>query len=93
LAHHGCILQHYPENVLMPGEKRATLIKSKGIHDLSLRERQVFVDALKNNLLTIKTVTRQGALAKLIVSHSPVIIEEAPAPHSNHTHGRQWYAN
>ncbi|KAG2154224.1 uncharacterized protein EDB93DRAFT_1081597 [Suillus bovinus] len=89
LARHGYILQHYPENVLMPGEKCATLIRSKGIHDLSLHERQVFANALKNNLLTIKTITRQRALAHLMASHSPMIIEEAPASHSMHKCGRR----
>lgn len=62
-------------------------------HDLSLREHRVFADALKNNLLTIKTITKQGALANLVASRSRVIIEEAPAPHSDHTHGWRWYAN
>ncbi|KAG0705802.1 hypothetical protein DFH29DRAFT_780099, partial [Suillus ampliporus] len=89
----GCVLQHYPENVLMPGEKRHTLVKSKGIHDLLLHERRVFVDALKNNLLTVKTITKQSALTNLMASCSPVIIGEAPAPHSNHTRGRRWYAD
>ncbi|KAG1801275.1 hypothetical protein EV424DRAFT_1284562, partial [Suillus variegatus] len=93
LARRGYVLQHYPENVLMPGEKRDTLIRSKGIHDLSLRECQVFANALKNNLLTVKTITRQRALAHLMASRSPVIIEEAPASHSMHKHGRRWYAN
>ncbi|KAG1850639.1 hypothetical protein DFJ58DRAFT_729218 [Suillus subalutaceus] len=50
-------------------------------HDLSLCEHRVFADALKNNLLTIKTITKQGALANLVASRSRVIIEEAPAPH------------
>lgn len=93
LARRGYVLQHYPENVLMPGEKRDTLIRSKGIHDLSLRERQVFANALKNNLLTVKTITRQRALAHLMASRSPVIIEEAPASHSVHKRGQCWYAN
>ncbi|KAG2356290.1 hypothetical protein BDR07DRAFT_1375886 [Suillus spraguei] len=30
------ILHHYPENVLMPGERRPTLARSKGIHNLTL---------------------------------------------------------
>lgn len=93
LARRGYILQNYPEDVLMPGEKRATLTKSKGIHNLSLHERRVFADALKNDLLTIKTITKQGALAHLMASHSPVIVEEVPAPHSAYTRGRRWYAN
>ncbi|KAG2048874.1 hypothetical protein BDR06DRAFT_975714 [Suillus hirtellus] len=82
LAHHGYILQHYPANILMPGEKCDTLTRSKGIHDLSLCEHQVFSNALKNNSLTIKTITRQHALVHLMASNSPVIIEEAPASHS-----------
>ncbi|KAG1725302.1 hypothetical protein EDB19DRAFT_1915115 [Suillus lakei] len=54
LAQRGYVLQHYPEDVLMPGEKCTTLAKSKGIHDLTLCEHQIFANALKSNLLTIK---------------------------------------
>ncbi|KAG1842593.1 hypothetical protein F4604DRAFT_1538014, partial [Suillus subluteus] len=92
LARRGYVLQDYPENVLMPGEKRSSA-RSKGINDLLLRERRVFADALKNNLLTVKIITKQSALANLMASRTPVIIEEAPAPHSNHTRGRRWYAD
>ncbi|KAG1877144.1 hypothetical protein C8R48DRAFT_768693 [Suillus tomentosus] len=93
LTRRGYILQHYPEDVLMPGKKHTSLVKSKGIHDLSLCERRVFADALKNNMLTIKMLTKPGTLANLSASRRPVIMEEAPAPHSNYTHGRHWYAN
>ncbi|KAG1877475.1 hypothetical protein F4604DRAFT_1493391, partial [Suillus subluteus] len=92
LARRGYVLQDYPENVLMPGEKRSSA-RSKGINDLLLRERRVFADALKNNLLTVKIITKQSALANLMASRMPVIIEEAPAPHSNHTRGWRWYAD
>ncbi|KAG1896265.1 uncharacterized protein F5891DRAFT_934019, partial [Suillus fuscotomentosus] len=93
LAKRGYVLQHYPENVLMPGERRATLAKSKGIHDLTLRERQIFADALKNNLLTVKTITGKDARAKLVASRRPVIVGEAPAPDSNNRRGWCWFAN
>ncbi|KAG2159670.1 uncharacterized protein EDB93DRAFT_1045470, partial [Suillus bovinus] len=93
LARRGYVLQHYPENVLMPSEKHLTLIKRKGIHQLLLCEHQILADALKNNLLTIKTITKQSTLTNLMASHSPVIIGEAPAPHSDHTHGWRWYAD
>jgi hypothetical protein len=93
LAKCGYVLQHYPENVLMPGERRATLAKSKGIHDLTLHECQIFADALKNNLLTVKTITGKDARAKLVASRRPVIVGEAPTPDSNNRRGRRWFAN
>ncbi|KAG1721681.1 hypothetical protein EDD22DRAFT_752038, partial [Suillus occidentalis] len=93
LGQRGHVLQQYPEDVLMPGEKRATLAKSKGIHDLSIRERRILADALKSNLLTVKSITGKDARAKLMSSRSPVIIGEAPAPDSKHIRGRRGYVN
>ncbi|KAG2115499.1 hypothetical protein DEU56DRAFT_919410 [Suillus clintonianus] len=86
LARRGYILENYPENILMPGERRATLAKSKGIHDLSIHERRVLADALKNNSLTVKTVTTD-ALENLMASRVPVVGEEigmqTPESHKN----------
>lgn len=87
LARHVYVLQHYYKDILMPGEKCTSLVKSKGIHDLSLCECRVFVDALKNNMLTIKILTKPGTLTNLSASCRPVIIEEVPAPHFDYTHG------
>ncbi|KAG1718221.1 hypothetical protein EDB19DRAFT_1612279, partial [Suillus lakei] len=50
----GCVLYNYPEDALMPGELRDTNQKSKGINDLTLRERGVLSDALKDGSLTLK---------------------------------------
>ncbi|KAG1817889.1 hypothetical protein EV424DRAFT_1324079 [Suillus variegatus] len=61
LGNHGCILRNYPDNTLMPGERRTTLAQSKGIHDLTLREWSILVDALKNNLLTLQHITDHDA--------------------------------
>ncbi|KAG1898087.1 uncharacterized protein F5891DRAFT_1191390 [Suillus fuscotomentosus] len=49
LEKHGFVLHNYPENTLMPGERHNTLRKSKGIHDLTLCERGVLADALKDD--------------------------------------------
>ncbi|KAG2353236.1 hypothetical protein BDR07DRAFT_1496650 [Suillus spraguei] len=76
----------------MPGERRATLVKSKGIHDLAIHEQHVLVGALKNNTLTVKTVATD-ALEDLIASRVPIIVREAPSTDSHHTHGRQVFAN
>ncbi|KAG2122846.1 hypothetical protein BD769DRAFT_1324917, partial [Suillus cothurnatus] len=92
LAHHGYILENYLENILMPGERCATLVKSKGIHDLSIHEWSILADALKNNALTIKTVA-MDALENLMASCVPIIIGEAPSTDSHHTHGRQGFAD
>ncbi|KAG1745516.1 uncharacterized protein EDB91DRAFT_1246393 [Suillus paluster] len=78
LACHGCILQNYPENILMPGERCATVARSKGIHDLFVHERSVLADALKKDTLTIKSVTTLDARKDLMASCVPVIIREAP---------------
>ncbi|KAG2365063.1 hypothetical protein BDR07DRAFT_1481746 [Suillus spraguei] len=61
LAHCGYILHHYPENVLMPGERRPTLARSKGIHNLTLCEWDPLTDALKANTITIEHVTTDKA--------------------------------
>ncbi|KAG1885193.1 hypothetical protein F4604DRAFT_1676583 [Suillus subluteus] len=92
LARHGYILENYLENILMPGERRATLAKNKGIHDLSIHEWCVLADALKNNSLTVKTVTTD-ALENLMASRVPVIVGEAPSADSRHTRGRQGFAD
>ncbi|KAG1897284.1 uncharacterized protein F5891DRAFT_921674, partial [Suillus fuscotomentosus] len=92
LAYHGCILGNYLENILMPGERRATLAKSKGIHDLSLHERRILANALKDDVLTIKSVA-VDAHKTLMASRDPVIVGEAPLADSPHTRGRRGFAN
>ncbi|KAG1769966.1 hypothetical protein EV702DRAFT_1202631 [Suillus placidus] len=87
LAHHGYILENYPEGILMPGERRPTLTRSKGIHDLTALECFQFADALKNNVLTIKSILTLDARKSLTKSRAPVIVGEAPTTHSPHTHG------
>ncbi|KAG1805287.1 hypothetical protein EV424DRAFT_1305442, partial [Suillus variegatus] len=91
LGNRGCILRNYPDNTLMPGERRTTLTTSKGIHDLTLRERSVLVDALKNDLLTLQHVTDHDAHRRLLFSRDPVIYGEAPSAESPHSHGRRQF--
>lgn len=76
----------------MPGERRSTLAKSKGIHDLTIHERFKLVDALKNDALTVKSVATDTHKS-LTTSHVPVIVGEAPIANSLHTCGRQGFAN
>ncbi|KAG1851786.1 hypothetical protein C8R48DRAFT_777740 [Suillus tomentosus] len=84
LARRGCILENYPEDVLMPGERRSTLAKSKGIHDLTIHERFKLANALKNDALTVKSVATD-ARKSLTTSRVPVIVGEAPIANSLHT--------
>ncbi|KAG2043863.1 hypothetical protein BDR03DRAFT_977582 [Suillus americanus] len=92
LAHRGCILENYPEDILMPSERCPTVVRSKGIHDLTTLEHFKLADALKNNVLTIKSIPTDArkSLAKFC---APVIIGEAPTANSPHTHGRRVFAN
>lgn len=76
----------------MPGERRATLAKSKGIHDLSLHERRVLANALKDDVLTVKSVAID-ARKSLMASRDPIIVGEVPFADSPHTRGRQGFAN
>ncbi|KAG2053170.1 hypothetical protein BDR06DRAFT_1008818 [Suillus hirtellus] len=92
LACHGCILENYPEDILMPGERCSTLAKSKGIHNLTIHECFKLADALKNDALTCKSVTTD-ALKSLTASRVPVIVGEVPITKSLHTCGRQGFAN
>ncbi|KAG1891892.1 uncharacterized protein F5891DRAFT_908164, partial [Suillus fuscotomentosus] len=92
LAHRGCILKNYPEDILMPGERRPTVVRSKGIHDLTTLERFKLADALKNNVLTVKSIPTD-ARKSLAKSRAPVIVGEVPTANSPHTHGRRVFAN
>ncbi|KAG1748022.1 hypothetical protein EDD22DRAFT_958179 [Suillus occidentalis] len=53
LAWLGCHLINYSDDTLMPGKTQPTLIRSKGIHDLTLPHRVNLVNALKMGTLTI----------------------------------------
>ncbi|KAG1817617.1 uncharacterized protein BJ212DRAFT_1218736, partial [Suillus subaureus] len=87
LARCGCVIHNYPENVLMPGERCTMLLKSKGIHDLTLSSWAILMDALKNNSLTMQHITTGNACQRLLASCEPIILGEAPAPESPHTRG------
>jgi hypothetical protein len=76
----------------MPGERRSTLAKSKGIHDLTIHERFKLANALKNDALTVKSVATD-ARKSLTTSRVPVIVGEAPIANSLHTRGRRGFAN
>ncbi|KAG1850442.1 hypothetical protein F4604DRAFT_1934459 [Suillus subluteus] len=91
LAHRGCILENYPDKILLPSERHLTLAKSKGIHNLTMYERFKLADALKKNALTVKSVATD-ARKGLTASRVPVIIGEAPI-NSLHTRRRQMFAN
>ncbi|KAG1745413.1 uncharacterized protein EDB91DRAFT_1080333 [Suillus paluster] len=93
LACRGCILQYYPENILMPSERCATVARSKGIHDLSLREHLVLADTLKKDTLTVKSVTTLDAHKDLMVLCVPVMIGETPVGDPLIIHGRHKFAN
>lgn len=93
LAHRGCVIHNYPENVLVPGERRTTLLRSKGIHDLTLPSRAILADALKNNSLTVQHITAGNTCRRLLASREPIILGEAPAPESPHTHGRRVFVD
>ncbi|KAG2061388.1 hypothetical protein BDR06DRAFT_966359 [Suillus hirtellus] len=86
LAHHGYTLHHYPENVLMPGERCPTLTKSKGIHDLTLHEQDLLANALKMNSITVQQINRKGLPCVKMAETSPEPSSEAsvvlslPAP-------------
>ncbi|KAG1839147.1 hypothetical protein DFJ58DRAFT_733506 [Suillus subalutaceus] len=93
LARLGCRLVNYPDDTLMPGEIRPTLIRSKGIHDLTLPHRVNLVNALKMGTLTIQAMTNDTARKRLTMSWDPVIIAEAPSYRSNHSRARRVFAN
>ncbi|KAG1769329.1 hypothetical protein EDD22DRAFT_744983, partial [Suillus occidentalis] len=93
LAQRGLVLHNYPDNVLLPGEKRATLLRSKGIHDLTLANQATLADALRHGLLTIQHTTASNTCRRLRASREPVILGEAPPPESTHTHGRRAFAD
>ncbi|KAG2114866.1 hypothetical protein DEU56DRAFT_705592, partial [Suillus clintonianus] len=92
LAHRGCTLHHYPENVLMPGEKRPTLVKSKGIHDLTIHERDLLTDALRNNSITVQHINN-NTRRQIMISREPIIFGEAPEYDSQDLRGRRAFLN
>lgn len=93
LGKHGFILHNYPENTLMPGERCNTLRKSKGIHNLTLHECGVLVDALKDDMMTLQHLTTDDACQRLLASCDPVIYSKAPGPDSHCTHGRRQFVD
>ncbi|KAG1796917.1 uncharacterized protein HD556DRAFT_1441090 [Suillus plorans] len=70
----------------MPSERRNTLRKSKGIHDLTLHECGVLVDALKDNVLSLQYFTTNDACRRLLASCDPIIYGKAPGPDPYCTH-------
>ncbi|KAG1758872.1 hypothetical protein EDD22DRAFT_750862, partial [Suillus occidentalis] len=93
LGKNGYVLYNYPEDALMPGEIRNTLQRSKGISDLTLRERGVLSDALKDGSLTLKRLNTKDSPRRLLASREPVIYGEAPGPDSPHAYGRRMFVN
>lgn len=77
----------------MPGEKRSSLHKSKGIHDLTLREQAILVYALQNDTLTIQPIATDKARQRILTSRDPAIFGEAPGPESPHSRGRRGFVN
>ncbi|KAG1795597.1 uncharacterized protein BJ212DRAFT_1291158, partial [Suillus subaureus] len=93
LGKNGLVLYNYPEDALMPGELCDTNQKSKGISDLTLCERGVLSDTLKDGSLTLKCFHAKDYPHRLLVSHDPVIYGEAPGPHSPHAFGHCLFVN
>ncbi|KAG1743327.1 uncharacterized protein EDB91DRAFT_1247408 [Suillus paluster] len=93
LARLGYVLVNYPDETLVPGEKRPTLSRSKGICDMTVHHRHSLINALKTGTLTIQEVTSGAARTRLTTSNDPVIIGEAPPPRSVHSRGRRVFAN
>lgn len=77
----------------MPGERRPTLAKSKGIHDLTVHEQDLLADALKMNSITVQQVSSDKAHHKIMTSHAPIIFREAPQWDSQNLHGRRAFLN
>jgi hypothetical protein len=93
LGKNGLVLYNYPEDALMPGELRDMNQKSKGINDLTLRERGVLSDALKDGSLTLKHFHAKDYPHRLLASCNPVIYGKAPGPHSPHEFGCRLFVN
>ncbi|KAG1856732.1 hypothetical protein F4604DRAFT_1931721 [Suillus subluteus] len=93
LARRGCTLHHYPENVLMPGEKRPSLVRSKGINDLTICEWDLLANALRLNLITIQHVANNDTRRKIQASRKPIIFGEAPEYDSQNLRGRHAFLN
>ncbi|KAG1845652.1 hypothetical protein F4604DRAFT_1549131, partial [Suillus subluteus] len=93
LGKNGLVLYNYPEDALMPGELRDTNQKSKGINDLTLRERGVLSDALKDGSLTLKRFRAKDFPRSLLASCKPVIYGEAPGPESPHAFRCRMFVN
>ncbi|KAG1719197.1 uncharacterized protein EDB91DRAFT_1257842 [Suillus paluster] len=83
LARRGCILQNYPENILMPGEKRPTLAKSKGISDLSLDEWRVLADALKRDITCASRHAIEAVEEGVIEDEEAIIEDEVEVDHGD----------
>ncbi|KAG1855714.1 hypothetical protein DFJ58DRAFT_623455, partial [Suillus subalutaceus] len=93
LAKRSCVIHNYPEHTLMPSEKCTALTRGKGIHDLSLHEREVLANALKDNSLTLEHITTDHARRKLLGLREPVIYGEAPGAESLYSRGRRQFCD
>ncbi|KAG1740563.1 hypothetical protein EDD22DRAFT_741253, partial [Suillus occidentalis] len=89
LGKNGLVLYNYPEDALMPGELCNINHKSKGINDLTLHERGMLSDALKDGSLTLKRFRAKDFVCSLLASRKPVIYGKAPGPESPHVFGRR----
>ncbi|KAG9308808.1 hypothetical protein JVU11DRAFT_11433 [Chiua virens] len=93
LAEKGLVMEGYPHDILMPGEKQSATTRMKGLNSLTLPQKRILASALRANQVTLRRVADSRELAALVKNKSPVIVEEAPPPTSHHIHGRRMFSD
>ena len=68
LVEKGLVMEGYPHDILMPGEKRSATSRMKGLNSLMLPQKRVLASSLCAKQVTIKRVADSRKLGKWSLS-------------------------
>lgn len=64
LVEKGLVMEGYPHDVLMPGQKQSATSQMKGLNSLTLPQKRVLASSLRAKQVTLKRVANSRELGK-----------------------------